>query len=62
MIVLWTQKDIATKLSISPEYLWEVKKGKKNLSKKRQALLKQFYQDKIKELDNICKLISIEGA
>jgi len=53
MIVIWMQKELAEYLDISSEYIREIKTKRKRLSKKKQLLLKEFYQMKIEQLQGI---------
>jgi len=47
MIIIWTQKELAECLGVSPEYIREIKTKRRKLSKKRQKLLRAFYQSKM---------------
>ena len=53
MIVIWMQKELAEYLGVSSEYIREIKTKRKRLSKKKQLLLKEFYQMKIEQLQGI---------
>ncbi|HAS38965.1 MAG TPA: hypothetical protein DCS93_00730 [Microscillaceae bacterium] len=53
MIVIRTQKELAHYLGVVPEYIREIRNEKKRLSKKRQQLLKKFYEMKIKQLQEV---------
>jgi len=50
MIVIRTQKELASAVEVTPEYIRDIKKGRRRLSNKRKLLLMEFYRRKILQL------------
>jgi transcriptional regulator with XRE-family HTH domain len=57
MIICWTRKEMAEYLGVTPEYVRRIWLWRQKLSKKKLALLFNFYDEKMAEIMKTNKAI-----